>query len=203
MAGDHRRRGGNPGAVSDLLYRPGAVYLAAVGGIVWHLRAYQEAGAGIGSGLGRGGGFGGLPVAIAYIVWIEQAGHGTFTSEGTPHMLLLISAGLITALPLLCFAQGARTLRLSTIGMLQYLTPIMQMLWALFVTQEHFSTHRWIGFGIIGVAVSIYIADLIRVRQSAPRKSARRGRMRNGCARRKTARNGRRRGAGLGPKAAG
>ena len=143
------------------------------------------------------------PVAIAYIVWLEQAGHGTFTSEGTPHMLLLISAGLITALPLLCFAQGARTLRLSTIGMLQYLTPIMQMLWALFVTQEHFSTHRWIGFGIIGVAVSIYIADLIRVRQSAPRKSARRGRMRNGCARRKTARNGRRRGAGLGPKAVG
>lgn len=114
------------------------------------------------------------PIAIAYIVWIEQAGRGTFTSEGTPHMLLLISAGLITALPLLCFAQGARTLRLSTIGMLQYLTPIMQMLWALFVTQEHFSAHRWIGFGIIGVAVSIYIADLIRVRQSAPRKSARR-----------------------------
>ena len=53
--------------------------------------------------------------------------------------------------------------------------PIMQMLWALFVTQEHFSAHRWIGFTIIGVAVSIYIADLIRVRQSAPRKSARRG----------------------------
>lgn len=114
------------------------------------------------------------PVAIAYIVWIEQAGQGTFVTEGTPHMLLLISAGLITALPLLCFAQGARTLRLSTIGMLQYLTPIMQMLWALFVTQEHFSTHRWIGFGIIGVAVSIYIADLIRVRHNAPRRNARR-----------------------------
>lgn len=115
------------------------------------------------------------PIAIAYIVWIEQAGQGTFVTEGARHMLLLISAGLVTGLPLLCFAQGAQALRLSTIGMLQYLTPLMQMLWALFVTQEHFSTHRWIGFGIIGVAVSIYIADLIRVRHNAPRKSARRG----------------------------
>ncbi|MBK4173078.1 EamA family transporter RarD [Corynebacterium macginleyi] len=115
------------------------------------------------------------PIAIAYIVWIEQAGQGTFVTEGATHMLLLISAGLVTGLPLLCFAQGAQALRLSTIGMLQYLTPLMQMLWALFVTQEHFSTHRWIGFGIIGVAVSIYIADLIRVRHNSPRKSARRG----------------------------
>lgn len=115
------------------------------------------------------------PIAIAYIVWIEQAGQGTFVTEGATHMLLLISAGLVTGLPLLCFAQGAQALRLSTIGMLQYFTPLMQMLWALFVTQEHFSTHRWIGFGIIGVAVSIYIADLIRVRHNAPRKSARRG----------------------------
>ncbi|MBK4152082.1 EamA family transporter RarD [Corynebacterium macginleyi] len=115
------------------------------------------------------------PIAIAYIVWIEQAGQGTFVTEGATHMLLLISAGLVTGLPLLCFAQGAQALRLSTIGMLQYLTPLMQMLWALFVTQEHFSTHRWIGFGIIGVAVSIYIADLIRVHHNAPRKSARHG----------------------------
>lgn len=71
------------------------------------------------------------PIAIAYIVWIEQAGQGTFVTEGARHMLLLISAGLVTGLPLLCFAQGAQALRLSTIGMLQYLTPIMQMLWAL------------------------------------------------------------------------
>ena len=43
----------------------------------------------------------------------------------------------------------------------------MQMLWALFVTHEHFSPHRWIGFGIIGVAVAIYVADLVRMARSA------------------------------------
>ncbi len=41
------------------------------------------------------------------------------------------------------------------------------LLWALFVTHEHFSTHRWIGFGIIGVAVAIYVADLVRMARSA------------------------------------
>ena len=107
------------------------------------------------------------PLAVGYILWLETSGQGTFASEGVGHALLLVSAGLITALPLLCFAEGARTLRLSTIGMLQYLTPIMQMLWALFVTHEHFSTHRWIGFGIIGVAVAIYVADLVRMARSA------------------------------------
>ena len=107
------------------------------------------------------------PLAVGYILWLETSGQGTFASEGIGHALLLVSAGLITALPLLCFAEGARTLRLSTIGMLQYLTPIMQMLWALFVTQEHFSAHRWIGFGIIGVAVAIYVADLVRMARSA------------------------------------
>ena len=107
------------------------------------------------------------PLAVGYILWLESSGQGTFASEGIGHALLLVSAGLITALPLLCFAEGARTLRLSTIGMLQYLTPIMQMLWALFVTLEHFSAHRWIGFGIIGVAVAIYVADLVRMARSA------------------------------------
>lgn len=107
------------------------------------------------------------PLAVGYILWLESSGQGTFASEGTGHALLLVSAGLITALPLLCFAEGARTLRLSTIGMLQYLTPIMQMLWALFVTHEHFSTHRWIGFGIIGLAVAIYVVDLVRMPRSA------------------------------------
>ena len=63
------------------------------------------------------------PLAVGYILWLETSGQGTFASEGVGHALLLVSAGLITALPLLCFAEGARTLRLSTIGMLQYLTP--------------------------------------------------------------------------------
>jgi len=49
--------------------------------------------------------------------------------------------------------------------MIQYLTPTMQMLWALFVTQEYLSPARWIGFIIIWVAVAIYLADIVRRRR--------------------------------------
>ena len=53
--------------------------------------------------------------------------------------------------------------------MLQYMTPIMQMLWAVFVTQEHMPTERWIGFIIIWVAVIIYLADLVRMGRASRR----------------------------------
>ncbi|KXB56073.1 protein RarD [Corynebacterium sp. CMW7794] len=112
-----------------------------------------------------------LPVALIYVLWLESSGAGTFTSEGPLHIVLLIGSGLVTALPLLCFAQGAKALPLSTVGMLQYMTPLMQMLWALFVTHEHFSTHRWIGFGIIGLAVAVYFTDLIQMAAARRKRS--------------------------------
>src|SRR5699024_6444175 len=66
-------------------------------------------------------------------------------------------------------AQGAKLLPLSTIGMLQYVTPTMQLLWAVFVTQEHMSSERWIGFVIIWFAVALYMIDLLRIRREARR----------------------------------
>ncbi|APT92257.1 protein rarD [Corynebacterium phocae] len=114
-----------------------------------------------------------LPVALAYITWLEATGGGTFVGFGATHTALMISSGVVTALPLICFAQGAKKLPLATIGMLQYLTPCMQMLWALAVVGEHFSVHRWIGFAIIGVAVGLYIADLARLQTQRRRSSAR------------------------------
>lgn len=110
-----------------------------------------------------------LPVSIGYLTWLSIRGESTFTTEGPMHTVLLIASGLVTALPLLCFAKGAKQLPLATVGMLQYMTPIMQMLWALFVTHEHMSTQRWIGFGIIWVAVVIYLADLARMHRASRR----------------------------------
>lgn len=101
------------------------------------------------------------PLALGYIIYIEANGTGTFFTEGPLHIVLLMTAGIVTGLPLLCFSKGAKVLPLATIGMLQYITPIMQLLWAVYITHEHFSAARWIGFGIIAVAVIIYIADLV------------------------------------------
>lgn len=167
MAGRRGGSCGHRGAVFDVLYRPGALYFAVIGLQLRDLWAAQKQ-VRVSSAVSVAAeALVMSPLAVGYILWLESSGQGTFASEGTGHALLLVSAGLITALPLLCFAEGARTLRLSTIGMLQYLTPIMQMLWALFVTHEHFSTHRWIGFGIIGLAVAIYVVDLVRMPRSA------------------------------------
>lgn len=112
-----------------------------------------------------------LPFALMYLGYLQVQGESTFSSEGPGHMALLVTSGLVTALPLLCFAQGAKHLRLSTIGMLQYMTPIMQMLWAVFVTQEEMPTERWIGFIIIWVAVIIYLADLVRMGRASRRRA--------------------------------
>lgn len=109
------------------------------------------------------------PVALICLGYLSANGESTFLSEGPSHTALLIISGLVTALPLILFAQGAKMLPLATIGMLQYMTPTMQLLWAVFVTQEHMSTERWIGFVIIWFAVALYMIDLVRIRRESRR----------------------------------
>lgn len=99
------------------------------------------------------------PLAVVYLLWI---GGGTFRTEGPSHTALLVLSGLVTTIPLLLFGMAAKRLPLSTVGMIQYMTPTMQMLWALFVTQEHLSPARWAGFIIIWIAVAVYVYDLTR-----------------------------------------
>lgn len=101
-----------------------------------------------------------LPIAIVYLGWLELSGQGTFFNNGPAHSALLISSGLVTAVPLLLFALAAKAIPLSTVGMLQYMTPTMQMLWALLVVNEQLEPVRWIGFIIIWVAVALYIFDI-------------------------------------------
>ena len=109
------------------------------------------------------------PVALMYLGYLSANGESTFLSEGPSHSALLVVSGLVTALPLILFAQGAKLLPLSTVGMLQYMTPTMQLLWAVFITQEHMSTQRWIGFIIIWFAVALYMVDLVRMRKKSRR----------------------------------
>lgn len=111
------------------------------------------------------------PFAIGYLVWLESTGAGTFFSEGPAHVGLLVVSGLVTAVPLLLFGMGARLMALSTIGMLQYLTPTMQMLWAVFVVNETIPQERWIGFLIIWIAVAIFLLDLVIQRRRRNRES--------------------------------
>ena len=103
------------------------------------------------------------PFALAYLIWLQGTGDATFGTVSGGHTALMVLSGVVTAAPLLLYGTGVRKLPLATIGMLQYITPTMQMLWALFVTQEQFSTARWIGFIIIWTAVAVYLGDLVRL----------------------------------------
>jgi len=66
--------------------------------------------------------------ASAYLLWLGGTGDGTFTTEGPGHAALLIGAGVVTALPLMLFGAAAVRIRLSTLGLLQYMTPTLQLL---------------------------------------------------------------------------
>jgi chloramphenicol-sensitive protein RarD len=101
-----------------------------------------------------------FPVAAAYVIWLTVHGSNTFiNTPSDTTRLLLIAAGPITAIPLLLFAAGARRIPLSVLGMLQYLSPTMQMLLGLWVFHEAFSAARLIGFIVIWSALAIYVAE--------------------------------------------
>ncbi len=102
------------------------------------------------------------PLALAYLVWLAATGVGTFGAEGAGHALLLASAGVVTALPLLLFSAAARRLPLSVVGLLQYLGPALQFLFGLLVFHEPMSPTRWAGFGLVWLALVVLSVDGLR-----------------------------------------
>ena len=94
-------------------------------------------------------------MAIAYIIYLEIVG-GYFGGRSSTEVFLLLGCGVVTAGPLLLFANGAKLLRLSTIGILQYLAPTMMFLIAIFIFKEQFGTIKFISFSIIWLSLIIY-----------------------------------------------
>jgi chloramphenicol-sensitive protein RarD len=103
-----------------------------------------------------------VPVAIAVLVWVSVRGENTFAVDSPTHPLLLASAGLATAAPLLLFAAAARRVPLVTIGLLQFVTPVLQLLCGVLLLGETMKASRWIGFGIVWVALLVLTFDSIR-----------------------------------------
>ena len=103
-----------------------------------------------------------VPVAIAVLVWVGVSGQTTFTVSSPAHPLLLASAGLVTAAPLLLFGAAARRVPLVTIGLLQFVTPVLQLLCGVLLLGETMTTSRWIGFGIVWIALLVLTFDSIQ-----------------------------------------
>ena len=110
--------------------------------------------------------------ALGILLWSESKGTGGFGHLGTTTDLLLVNSGLITALPLVWFAYGARRIPLSTIGIAQYLAPSLQLVCGVLLLGEPFTRTQAVGFGCIWLALAIYAADGLRRTRHRPGEPA-------------------------------
>ncbi|MBA2897932.1 EamA family transporter RarD [Nonomuraea soli] len=108
-----------------------------------------------------------LAPALAYLVYLETQGTATFGHSTPWHALLLAGAGVITAVPLLCFTSAAIRVPLSTIGLLQYIAPVLQFLVGVLIAQETMPVSRWLGFSIVWLALAIFSYDSLRTARRA------------------------------------
>ncbi|MGB8813816.1 MAG: EamA family transporter RarD [Paracoccaceae bacterium] len=102
------------------------------------------------------------PAALAYVGYLQINGQGHFLQGVSRDTVLLMCCGLVTAVPLMIYANGAKLLRLSTIGMMQYIAPTMIFALAVFVFHEPFSQVQMVAFGMIWAALAIYTVSMLR-----------------------------------------
>ena len=115
------------------------------------------------------------PVALGVLVWLEVTGRATFTQDAPWHPLLLASTGVATAIPLLLFAAAARRVPLVTIGLLQFITPVLQLLAGVVLLHERVPPSRWVGFSLVWLALIVLTVDSLhaaRRRSRAARTAA-------------------------------
>ena len=108
-----------------------------------------------------------VPPAVAYLLWLGAQGAGNFGVHGLGTDLLIILTGPVTAVPLVLFMVGAARLKLSTIGILQYIGPTGQLLLGVAVYGEAFTSSHLLAFGCIWVALALYSADALFTHRAA------------------------------------
>lgn len=100
-----------------------------------------------------------LPLAVGWMIWFQFQPGGRVTGGGGMTLPLLMLAGPFTATPLILFALAAKRLRLSTLGMMQYTAPTLQLLIGVFVFRETFTPIHAAAFGCIWLALIIFTTD--------------------------------------------
>ncbi|APZ35187.1 EamA family transporter [Microbacterium aurum] len=107
------------------------------------------------------------PIAIIQLVIVGATTGLVWGTQGAWHTALVPLAGVITAVPLLLFAAGARRAPLTVIGLLQFVAPILQFITGAWIMQEPMPLERWIGFGLVWLALIVLSADsLISARRT-------------------------------------
>jgi chloramphenicol-sensitive protein RarD len=102
-----------------------------------------------------------FPIALGWLLMGGAEGRPLMGSGGT-ETALLVAAGIVSTVPLLCFTAAARRLAYSTVGMLQFIAPTLQFLLAVAVYDEPFTTAHAVAFGAIWTALALYVTSMIR-----------------------------------------
>ncbi|MBZ9704450.1 MULTISPECIES: EamA family transporter RarD [unclassified Mesorhizobium] len=105
--------------------------------------------------------------ALGYIAWLIATGQDHFVSGNGVDAALLAGCGPVTAVPLLLFAFGARLLRLSTIGIMQYIAPTIVFLIAVLIFKEPFDTTQAVAFALIWAALAMYSWSMLATARRA------------------------------------
>ena len=116
--------------------------------------------------------------ALGLILWLTAAGESHFFTGPAIDGWLLLGCGVVTAVPLMVYANGAKLLRLSTIGILQYIAPTMIFLTAVFLFREPFGRAEVIAFPMIWAALALYTWALVRKARAARGEAAGAGQVR-------------------------
>ena len=101
------------------------------------------------------------PIALCYLAWLASHG-GLHLGRDAMVTTLLVLCGLVTSLPLLLFATAARRMPLSTLGLLQYISPTIQLLIGIFVFGENLNRGQIVSFALIWAGLAIYTFDSLR-----------------------------------------
>ncbi len=107
--------------------------------------------------------------ATALVVWLQATGQGHFFDNSGYEAALFIGCGFVTAAPLIVYANGAKLLTLSTIGIMQYIAPTLVFLVAVFLFGEPFSATKLFAFTLIWIGLAIYTWSFVKQSRASPR----------------------------------
>jgi chloramphenicol-sensitive protein RarD len=102
-----------------------------------------------------------MPIALGQLA-ILAASEPITLLQSPGNTFVLIGFGIMTAVPLILFGAAASRIPLSTIGFIQYMTPVLQFLTAFFILREPMPAVRWVGFGLVWLSLVVLSFDAIR-----------------------------------------
>lgn len=103
--------------------------------------------------------------ALGFLMWLEVQGQSTFASHGWGHAALLVGAGVVTVVPMVAFGSSTIRVPMSTLGLMQYLSPICQFLIGVSYFKESMPPERWAAFSLVWLALVILSGDALWARR--------------------------------------